>query len=196
MTHFIIGAGGHGRVIADILAAAGHAPRMVTEEELRRDYNADAGDVVLLGIGDNSTRERVATSLSGVRFGTAIHPSAVIARESVIGEGTVIMAGAVVNPAARIGAHVIINTNSSVDHDCVIEDFASIAPGVALGGNVTLRRAVAVGIGACVVHGCEIGEHTVVGAGAAVVKSLPGFSVVVGVPARVIKSRRPGDKYL
>ena len=183
-------------MIADILATAGHAYVFVTGDELPADYDGGAGDAVLIGIGDNFRRERVASIVQGANYGRAIHPSAIIARTVMIGEGAVVMPGAVINAGVKVGAHTIINTNSSVDHDCVIEDFASIAPGVALGGNVQVGRGTAVGIGASVAHGCEIGEHTVIGAGATVVQSLPGYSVCYGVPARVVRQREADEKYV
>lgn len=196
---YIIGNGGQGRVVADILLAAGaDEPVHVTDTELSAKYKP--GDLVVVGIGDNFRRSRVVhqltDSIPGIEFATAIHPTAVLARDVSIGAGSVIMAGAIVNTGATIGEHVILNTNSSVDHDCNVGGFASIAPRVALGGNVNLGGCSAVGIGASVSHGVSIGEHTVVGAGAVVVKSLPSYSVCYGVPARVIRSRAPGDEYL
>lgn len=199
MAIYIIGSGGQARVVADILQAAGaEHPSFVTDAELKERYQP--GDVVIIGIGDNYTRSRVAHELTdefpNIEFATAIHPAAVLASDVVIGAGSVIMPGAIVNTGATIGEHVILNTNSSVDHDCELSDFSSIAPRVALGGNVTIGTCSAVGIGASVSHGCEIGEQTVVGAGAVVVKSLPAYSVCYGVPARVIRSRAAGDSYL
>lgn len=196
---YIIGSGGQGRVIADILQASGCSTfEHVSDADVKDRYKS--GDEVIIGVGDNFKRSRIAHQLAeafpGMVFGTAVHPAAVVSRDATIGEGTVIMAGAIVNTSATIGSHVILNTNSSVDHDCVLGEFSSIAPRVALGGNVTLGPCSAVGIGASVSHGVAIGEHTVVGAGAVVVKSLPAYSVCYGVPARVIRSRAAGEEYL
>ena len=196
---YVIGTGGQGRVVADILRAAGaDLPALVTTDDFYERYQD--GDIVIVGIGDNFSRNRVVHELldrfPNIEFGTAIHPAAVLAGDVVIGAGSVIMPGAIVNTGATIGEHVILNTNSSVDHDCELGDFSSVAPRVALGGNVKIGACSAVGIGASVSHGCEIGEHTVVGAGAVVVKSLPAYSVCYGVPARVIRSRAAGDSYL
>src|SRR5687767_12946289 len=109
---FIIGSGGHARVIADILHARGEpSPTLVHQSDLPERYNRDAGDVVIVGIGDNYTRRTIVESVSrdipGCVFGNAIHPSAVIARAVEIGVGTVVMAGVVVNVGSRIGAHAI-----------------------------------------------------------------------------------------
>ncbi|MGQ0815876.1 MAG: NeuD/PglB/VioB family sugar acetyltransferase [Gemmatimonadota bacterium] len=199
MRHYIVGSGGQARVIASVVVAAGHdTPLFVNEAELAERYTR--GDRVLVGIGDNSVRERVVKSILAVipecEFGTAIHPNAQVATDVDIGKGSVLMAGAVVNTASTIGGHVIINTNSSIDHDCAIADYASIAPGVAIGGTVKVGRGAFIGIGAAVVHGCEIGDYTVVGAGSAVISSLPPYSVCLGVPATVIRDRAAGEPYL
>ncbi|HEX6559234.1 MAG TPA: NeuD/PglB/VioB family sugar acetyltransferase [Longimicrobiales bacterium] len=201
MVHYIIGSGGQARTIFDILHSAGtDGIEFVTEEELPGRFDAGGGDVVIIGIGDNFVRQRVARlvreRIPAVVFGRAVHPSAVISRSVTLGPGTVVMPGAVVNTGSQIGAHVILNTNSSVDHDCRIDDFVSIAPRATLGGNVVVGEATAISIGATVSHGCEIGEHTVVGAGAVVVKSLPAYAVCYGVPARMIRSREVGETYL
>jgi acetyltransferase-like isoleucine patch superfamily enzyme len=106
------------------------------------------------------------------------------------------MAGAVVNPGARVGAFCILNTNSSIDHDCILEDYASLAPGVVTGGGVVIGRYTAIGIRATVVHGVRIGEHSVIGAGATVLHDIPDHVVAYGTPARVVRNRQTGDPYL
>ncbi len=169
------------------------------------DFPRLAGDLALGGwiiaIGDNWRRFQVwqrIRELVGDRLPmcTAIHPSAQIGRDVSIGEGTVLMAGAVVNSGARIGAGCIVNTNSSVDHDCHLDDFSSAGPGVTIGGSVRVGKCSALALGANVIHGMTIGEHTVVGAGATVVRSLPDRVVAYGTPARIIRKRAPGDQYL
>lgn len=196
---YVVGTGPQGRVILDILRSNGVVDAAaLTSDQLPPVYQA--GDQVIVGIGDNHVRQQVVQQLEAAipncTFVSAIHRSAVVAPDAAIGAGTVLMAGAVVNPAAQLGAHVIINTNASVDHDCRLADFSSIGPGVALGGRVRLGFGAAVGIGASVVEDCEIGEYTVVGAGAAVVKSLPAYALCLGVPARVARSRKPGERYV
>lgn len=201
MTFYIIGSGGHASVIADILLSRGDpAPVHLHQSELAAEYDAAAGDVVIVGIGDNHARRTIAESLArdinGCRFGTAIHPSAVIARDVEVAPGTVVMAGAIVNTRSRIGGHVILNTGCVVDHDCTIADYASLAPMVALGGAAVIGKTSAIGIGACISHRCEVGEETVIGAGSVVVTSLPSFSVCYGSPAKVVRERKTGEQYL
>ncbi len=106
------------------------------------------------------------------------------------------MAGAVVNPNSNIGRHCIVNTNSSVDHDNHIHDFASVGPGAVTGGGVTLGTYSAIGLGACVAESVRIGKNSVIGAGATVVRDIPDSVIAFGTPARVIRSRALDEPYL
>jgi acetyltransferase-like isoleucine patch superfamily enzyme len=106
------------------------------------------------------------------------------------------MAGAIINPNSTIGEHCIVNTASSIDHDSILERFSSVAPGVITGGNVRVGEFSALSLRAAVIHGCSIGPHTIVGAGATVLKDIPAFAVAYGTPARVVRTRAAGEKYL
>ena len=144
---------------------------------------------IIIAVGDCPTRLELADRAAGEGFTfiTAIHPSAVVAGDVAIGEGTVVAAGAVINPGSVIGRHCIINTRSSVDHDGRIGDGVHIAPAAALAGNVTVGRASWVGIGSCVIQKITIGEGTMIGAGAVVIRDIPSHVTAVGVPAKVLK---------
>lgn len=203
----VVGSGGHAKVVIDAAQASG---RYDVVGVLAEQPEALGGDVlgvpvvrgsealdrpeyrtcaVVVAIGDNEARERVAKQLeeAGRVFATIIHPSAQLAADVVFGEGTVIFAGAVANPGTRIGRHVIVNTCASVDHDGRIEDFAHISPGAALAGGVRIGPGAHVGIGASVIQNVTIGAWSIVGAGAAVIDDLPDGVVAAGVPARVIR---------
>jgi acetyltransferase-like isoleucine patch superfamily enzyme len=106
------------------------------------------------------------------------------------------MAGAVVNPCCNIGRFCIVNTNASIDHDSIMEDFSSLAPGVATGGNCRIGIFSAVSIGAILRHGVTIGDHSVVGSASTVLRDVEAFSVAYGTPAKKIRDRQQGDKYL
>jgi acetyltransferase-like isoleucine patch superfamily enzyme len=106
------------------------------------------------------------------------------------------MAGAVLNPGVRVGEFCIVNTRASLDHDSTMGAFSSLAPGAITGGNVAVGSYSNVGMGATVLPGVSIGQHTLIGAGALVYRSVPDNSVAYGVPARLIRSRQPGDRYL
>lgn len=210
----LFGASEHARVVADIARCAGcDVIAVVDEDQGKPDFGGipivhDVAQAVhryeegrwCISIGDNHTRAQVVERLLAMRpnlaFITLVHPRAVVADDAQVAEGTVVMAGAVVNPGSRIGRHCIINTGACIDHDNVLEDFSSAAPGAVTGGHVRVGRASAVCIGASVRHGVAIGSNTVVGAGAVVLRDLPPSCVAYGVPCRVVRSRQPGDPYL
>ncbi len=219
MDIIVVGASGQAKVILDIVEREGahHIVGVVSHDAVIGDRflgypvlgrDSDLVSLViegkangaLMAIGDNWVRGRLVESFRqaapDLRFATAIHPTAVIGRDVIVGEGTVIMAGAVINGPTRVGRHCAILARSSVDHDSVLGDFSSLAPGVSQGGGVTLGDYAAIGIGASVRHGIRVGAHTVVGAGAAVVTDLPDLVVAYGVPARVARSREAGERYL
>jgi acetyltransferase EpsM len=209
----VLGAGGHGMVVCDILRAAGGELRAVgfidANPALRGtrvldlpvfgslDDIASGGRAhVAMGIGDNRARHREFARIVelGLEPVTLVHPSAVLSRGATIGRGTVVMAHATVNVAADIGEDVILNTACSVDHHCVIGAHAHVAPGAILAGGVRIGEQTLVGTGAVVIPGISIGAHCVVGAGAVVTADVPDGVAVAGVPARAIAAQPPaGD---
>ena len=202
---YLIGAGGHAKVVADILIECGRPPVAFLDDAPTHDRILgitvikglelpEPGSAVIVAVGDNWTREQLARRYA--LFDVAIHPSARVSRDAEIGPGTVVMAGAVINAGSRVASHCIINTSATVDHDCLISDFAHIAPGATLGGGVRVGVGSMVGLGANVSHGRAIGEHTIVGAGSTVVHDLPPCVVAVGSPARPLRTRQAGDRYL
>lgn len=215
----IIGAGGHGKVVADIVERQGRYSIAGWVDSGREPGERHAGYAVLgpveeiaelvsrypvagalVALGDNASRlamvQRLVREIPDLRFITAVHPTAAVGRGASLGPGTVVMAQAVVNPDAVVGAHCILNTGSSLDHDSRMDDFASLAPGAAVGGNARIGTGAAVSIGVSVLHGVGVGEHTVVGAGAVVVGDLPGHCVALGVPARMVRTRGENEPYL
>ena len=193
----IVGAGGHGKVIADIAAKNGYTDIAFLDDnsigncmgfsiigkcndiEKLNDGNTD----FVIGIGNNNIRKDIAEK-NNVNWVTLVHPSAQKAMNVKIGKGTVVMANAVVNVCATVGEHCIINTGAIVEHDNVIEDFVHISPNVALGGTVRVGEKTHIGIGATVVNNVNICDDCVVGAGAVVVREIKEKGTYVGVPAR------------
>lgn len=165
--------------------------------EVAREHDIDKG---IVAIGDNYIRYKVARKVREMNpdftFVKAIHPSARIGKNVTIGEGTVIMAGVIINNDCVVGESCFLATNSSLDHDSSVGNFSSFSPGVTTGGNVVIGSCTAVGLGANILHGKSIGNHTMVGAGALVVKDVDNNVVTYGVPARVIRNRLNGEKYL
>lgn len=202
----IVGAGGHGKVVADIAMTARHEIIGFIDEHAK---DAPLPDLKVLGtldaipaiistnpeyklvlaIGDNAARKDIACSLilDDISFAVVSHPFSAISRFVAIQPGTVIMPGAVINAGAYIGKHVILNTACSVDHHCYIGDFVHISPGAHLAGNVTIGEGTHIGIGASVIPGCKIGEWSIIGAGAVVIRDIPPGVVALGVPARPVR---------
>lgn len=155
---------------------------------------------VVIAIGDNWWRRKVYSDLikrcPNLNFPAIQHPSAVVSSSAQIGKGSVVLAGAHVGPNSRVGEFCILNTGSSADHDCTLQNFASIAPGAFMGGLVEIGECSAVGVGASISDRISIGRHTVVGTGAVVVRSIPDLVIAYGNPARVKRKRMEGEKYL
>lgn len=122
----------------------------------------------------------------GYNFRQVVHPSAIIAKDCILGECVQIMAGAVVNTGTNIAANSIINTGAVVDHECIIGSHVHIAPGVTLSGGVLVGDGSHIGAGATVIQGVSIGRNALIGAGAVVLKDVPPNAKVVGVPARAM----------
>lgn len=204
----ILGAGGHGRVVAETARVAGLDLLGFIDEDPALRASAPLGlpvlgsttaveqrhidcDGVLLGIGSNPIRIALLRRFlsTGHVLPTLIHPRAWVSPSAVLGAASVVMANATVQTGCRLGAAVIINTNASVDHDGVLADGVHISPGAHLAGNVTVGEGTHVGIGATVIEGIRIGAGCLVAAGAVVVRDVPDGQRVAGVPARPIRSR-------
>lgn len=176
---FLYGAGGHAKVILEILEAQGIAVSGLFDdgESASALLGYSVGkytpgmkiDSLLLAIGNNSIRKRLAMEIQ-TAYGTALHPSAIISGRSSIGSGTVVMAGAVVNTCAEVGSHCIVNVNATVDHDCRIADFVHIAPGACLCGGVEVGEGAWIGAGAVVKPGIRIGAWAQVVPGSVVLE--------------------------
>lgn len=190
----IIGASGHGKVIADIAVRNGYKDIVFLDDD--ENIKECAGFPVIgktveakemdgdkiVAIGNPKIREKIQEEIN--RVITLIHPDAVISRRVEIGEGSVIMAGAVVNTDVIIGKGCIINTAASVDHDCILGDYVHVSVGAHLSGTVEIGRRTWIGAGATVSNNVNICGDCMVGAGAVVIKDIDKPGTYVGVPAR------------
>ena len=203
----IYGAGGHGRVIAEIAAASGipvlgfidadpalHGsavlglPVLGDEEWLFR--KATGRWSVALALGDNAGRKRVAEALTShnIQLATLISPASTISPSATLGPGTVIMPGVVVNACAAIGTGVILNTGAIVEHDVQLGDYVHVSPRAVLGGGAIVGPLTHIAIGVTVLPRVSIGARCIVGAGSVVPRSLPDDVVAFGIPARIQRS--------
>ena len=192
----IIGAGGHGRVCAEIAELCGYHRILFLDDaadKAERVYGTtdrlpeliDEYDV-FVAIGNNNVRKRITESccMQGCTLATLIHPKSIVSKGAEISSGTVVMAGAVINTGAEIGRGVIINTGSSVDHDCHIGDYSHIAVGAHFAGAVSVGEGSFVGAGAVIINNMAVCSDSTIGAGAVVVKNIIEPGVYIGVPAR------------
>ncbi len=206
----IIGAGGHGRVVLDIIRASKeYKPigfidnnthlhgKCIDGLEVLGDFSvidktSDNKPVAgaIVAIGDAGIRRKFSemVAISGLKLLNAIHPSANIATNVTIGHNVVIAAGALVCAHCQIGNSVILNTGCIVDHESIVANSAHICPGAKLAGRVIVESGAFVGIGATIVQNIRIGTDAVVGAGAVVINDVPPAVTVVGVPATIVKS--------
>jgi UDP-perosamine 4-acetyltransferase len=208
----ILGAGGHGKVVLDILLAQGaYRPvgfvddnpamagrlvcglpvlgRLTDLPRLRGDGLRHA----IIAIGDNPARLRHRPVLEGHGFElvTAIHPTAYVSPRSTIGRGVVVAPRASLVVDCVVGDLAIVNTAAVVDHEGDLREGAHVGPAAALSGRVRLGQGAFVGTGAAVIQGRQVGRFATVGAGAAVVRDVPDYATAVGVPARVVKVSPP-----
>ncbi len=198
----VLGAGGHGKVVADILMSQGILVRGFLDDNPaiwgeRRLGIPILGGIeayaefdptgLILGVGEIAMRKEIVARLdyrAHFLWCNAIHPRATVARSVRLGRGIAVMAGAVVNPDAILGNHCVINTGATVDHDCAIGTHAHVAPGAHLAGGVQVGVGAMIGIGASITPAQRIGTDAIVAAGAVVINDVLDGLVVKGVPAR------------
>lgn len=192
---YLYGASGHAKVIIDILKSQNKkiVGLIDDNQSIKTLLGYSVFDSksklspIIISIGDNKIRRKIAESLTDVFYETAIHSSAIVSDQSFIDSGSVIMQGAIVQSCSRIGHHCIINTGASIDHDCTIDDFVHISPQSTLCGNVTVGEGTWIGAGTIITPGVKIGKWCVIGAGSVVTKDIPDNVLAVGNRCKIIK---------
>jgi UDP-perosamine 4-acetyltransferase len=208
----LIGAGGHGRVVLDILREAGvHRPVGFLDADPQLTGKTVGGLAVLgqlnylpklkaqkvkgviISIGDNHPRRQYFRKVAeaGFELVNAVHPSSTVSATAKLGRNIVIAAGAVVSTEAQLADSVIVNTSAVVDHECQIGQAVHICPGAMLAGRVSVGDETFIGMGCNIIQCLRIGARAVVGAGAVVIGDVPDEATVVGVPAKIIRSTKP-----
>lgn len=201
----IIGAGGHAKVIADIIVKSGDRVygflddnleigttianneqfKIIGKIEKINKLKENTNLEFVIAIGDNTVRKNIAENYN-VKYYTAIHPSSIIALDVSIEEGTVVMANAVINTSAKIGRHCIVNTGVIIEHDNIIENYVHVSPNATLCGTVKIGECTHIGANATVKNNTEICNKCIIGAGALVIKNIKESGTYVGVPVKGI----------
>lgn len=213
----VYGAGGHAKAVIDTIEKAGlyqitgildgyksvgstFYGYEVLGDESWLAANLSTVSSGIVAIGDNWTRAAVVAKIKEANphfsFISAVHPAASIAKGAQIGNGTIVMAGCVINSDTQIGEHCVMYTQSSADHDSRLGSFVTFAPKACTGGNVSIGDYSVLSLGANVIHGKTIGEHTVIGAGSTVLTDIPAYTIAYGTPARAVRLREQGERYL
>lgn len=198
---YILGCGGHAKVIIDLLRACNINEELTLRDDCPEKYQQTINGVTVSGrisdlgrdfsgkaiiaIGANHIRKKIDLMFPAANWLTLIHNTATVSPNAQLAPGCVVMAGAIIQSDTCCGRHVIINTAASVDHDNRIEDYAHIAPGCHLTGNVSIGEETFLGAGTIVIPGIHIGSHVVVGAGSCVIRDLPNNITAFGTPATI-----------
>ncbi len=215
----IFGCSGHAKVIVDILESnedyklIGFIDKFIPENTIVLDYKVIGNESFLpklmkeyrfnkgvIGIGDNFIRSKVVSVIKKIapdfKFINCIHNSAKISKYCKFGVGNVVMPGVAINASSIIYDHCVLNTNSSLDHDCRMESYSSLGPNSAVGGDCFIGKYSYVGIGASIFHGVVIDENCIVGGGSVLNKNTIPNSTYYGIPAKKVSGRKFGDIYL
>lgn len=215
----VIGASGHAKVIIDIIEREGKYTIIGLIDSYKEKGKKTFGYAILgtekiipqlleeenlyggiLAIGDNYIRQELFYKIKEIqpdfKYINAIHPQAVIGAKVRIGEGIVIMPGVIVNIQSKIDDFCILNTKSTLDHECKMKKFSSLGPGANVGGNVGIGECTAISLGAKVIENITIGKHTVVGAGSLVIRNIGDYKIAFGIPAKEVRTREIGEGYL
>ncbi len=194
----IYGASGHSKVVSSVAESIGIEINAIFDDftslkflnsyKVLGNYDSkyEPSLNIIVAIGNNSIRKRITGTIFH-DFTTIIHGSSIFDKYSKIDIGSVVIHNSVIQRNTTIGKHCIINTNVSIDHDCIIEDFVHISPSATLCGNVVIGEGTHVGAGATIIPNINIGKWCVIGAGAVITKDVPDYSLVVGVPGKIIK---------
>ena len=202
----IIGAGGHGKVVAETAELMGWKKISFFDDKFPTLSNFSKWEVkgntedliyniskyygVHVAIGNNDLRKEKIQLLKKNKANiiSIIHPSATISKSAKIGIGNTFFSNIIINADSMIQDGVILNTSTSVDHDCVIESYSHLSPNVTIGGNVKIGKQCWLGIGVSVINSIKIGKKSIIGAGGVVINDIPSYTLSVGIPAKIKKN--------
>jgi acetyltransferase EpsM len=196
----IFGAGGHSLVIIDLIKELNEYTIIGIYDD-NKDGDFDGipilgqiddniiknADEYIIGIGDDKIRKKIYEQFSNLPWATLIHPKSIVSKNTRISEGSVILAGAIIQAGVSIGKHCIINTNSNIDHESIINSFSSICPGVTICGNVNIGELTFIGANSTIIQRITVGNNCIVGAGSVIIKNVNNNCKIVGNPGRIIQ---------
>lgn len=188
---YIYGNGGHAKVVADIARANGYENLIFLDDNSQTKFSPNLPKhPIIIAIGNALIRQKLQSLVltNGFELATLIHPTAIISNSVQIGAGSVIMPGVIINANSVIGGGVIINSGAIVEHDCFIDDFAHICPGVAIAGGVSIGKRSWIGIGSNIIQQIKIKQDITIGAGSVVVSDILEGALAYGNPCKVVKS--------
>lgn len=194
----IIGAGGHSKVIIDIIREIGNYNIVGIYDDNKIGYFSgikiigkiseikNTADYFIIGIGNDKIRKKISEEYKQLKWATLIHPKTIIAKTAIIKEGTVVCAGAIIQTEVEVGKHCIINTNCSIDHESTIGDYCSICPSSTICGQVKVGESSFIGANSTIIQTIEVGKECIIGAGSVVIRNIHSNTKVVGNPAKII----------
>jgi len=193
---YLYGAGGHAKVVFDILKSNEIAVPKIYDDDTSINnfldipvFQKGVTPPLIISIGNNIIRKKVVEKLKEANYSSAVcAKNAMVSDSAELDEGTVVMQGAIIQHSAKIGKHCIINTGASIDHDCKIGDFVHIAPHSTLCGNVEVGEGTLIGAGATIIPSVKVGKWTVIGAGSVVVNDIPDNATAYGNPCKIRKN--------
>jgi sugar O-acyltransferase (sialic acid O-acetyltransferase NeuD family) len=195
----LYGASGHAKVIRDCLLSEGAVVKGIFDDNpdiVQLDdtkvlgfYKADleSSEELIIAISDNLIRKKLVDKVKHA-FGKTIHKSAIVSSYASIGKGSVVFPQVVVNSGCEIGNHTILNTGSIIEYDSILGDYIHISPNVTICAGVIIGEGTHIGAGATIIPGKQIGKWCVIGAGSVITQDIPDYSMVVGVPGKIIRA--------
>lgn len=192
---YLYGAGGHAKVILDILKSNGiTVPKIIDDNTAIESFmgipvsHTGIHSPLIISIGDNHIRKTIAEKFNNDIFSSFVYAkSAIISDCASIEKGTVVMQGVIIQSSVKIGKHCIINTGASIDHDCLIQDYVHIAPRCTICGNVQIGEGSLIGAGTVIIPNIQIGKWSIIGAGSVVTKNIPDNVIAYGSPCKIVK---------
>jgi sugar O-acyltransferase (sialic acid O-acetyltransferase NeuD family) len=192
----LIGASGHGKVVADIALSNGYSISFWDDNQLailpkfsiyKRNLFLNQNTQLIISIGDNAIRKKISQEYAPDSFINLFHNKSIINEDCIFGIGNVVVSGVCINSSVTIGNHCILNTSCVIEHDCILENFVHISPNATLAGNVFVGEGTHVGIGASIIPGVKIGKWVIIGAGTIILNDVPDYAVIVGNPGKIIR---------